>query len=171
MNVSSMLNCVPLPNSSVEQSAGLIDWIWEWANKMSLKPLTECEWITKGHGLSDDICTNTDGMKFNSENDNSVLLWSLPPWLGSVALMYLWKSVHKRPDRNHVFVIPKIMTYSWRKIMLKTCDVLFCIGIRHPLWGQCMYGSLFVAVYLPLLQCYPWTYRRSLSVLALERKV
>ena len=34
-----------------------------------------------------------------------------------------------------------------------------------------MHESLLIAVYLPYLPCYPWTFRRTESVLELERKL
>jgi hypothetical protein len=115
---------------------------------------------------------NCDGMKFPICNKQlDTLLWSPAPVIAVVALEELRKSRHKRPDLTHIFICPKLMTPLWRKHLLRTCCFSFYVdpGLSH--WPDEMHESLLVGVYLPYLPCYPWTYRRSKSVLELERQL
>ena len=81
------------------------------------------------------------------------------------------KSVHKRPWITHVIVVPKLMPFKWRKPLLKASNVSFYINSGHLAWPSHTYESLFVAILLPSLHCYPWTWKRSKSVLEVERQV
>ena len=61
------------------------------------------------------------------------------------------------------------MTYKWRKGLLRSCDFSFYIDPGCDHWPENMYESVLIGVYLPLLPCFPWTYRRTKSVLEVER--
>ena len=52
---------------------------------------------------------------------------------------------------------------------MRSCDLSFYIDPGHEIWKEEMYESLFIAIYLPMLHCLPWTYKRSESVLAMKR--
>ena len=171
MNGTSMLKFVPLALNAIQRSPSLLQWVRHWTSDVHLTPLTEIDWLTKGQGVSIDNRLNSDGMQFLNEDDSSTLLWCPPPCLANVCIEYLRKSIHKRPHKLHVLIVPKIMTYYWRRQVFRTCDVSFYIDTGHPSWPLEMHESIFVAIYLPLLHCFPWTYRKSNSVLALERRV
>ena len=171
MSGSSMLEFVPISLTAINRSRSLLPWIREWTGSNKLTPLKEVEWLTKGQCLSHDIIRNSDGVEFPREAEDDVLLWTPPPCIADIGLEYLRKSIHKRPDRVHVMIIPKLMTHLWRKNVLKTCDLSFYIDVGHPCWPEEMCESILVALYLPLLHCHPWTLRRTKSVLEVERQV
>ena len=167
----SMIEFIPISQSAMERSPELLTWIRGWSSVPTLTPLTENDWMIQGQGITTKSVSNTDGVQFFQELEPLTLLWSPPPSISDVALEMLRKSIHKRPTHTHIVVIPKVMTYLWRKTILKTCDLSFYIDAGHLHWPDDMYESLFVAVYLPLLPFHPWTLRRSNSVLEVERKV
>ena len=110
-------------------------------------------------------------MKFPVVGSDTTLLWSPPPIIADVALEYLRTSLHRRPQLCHIFVCPKLVTHKWRKNLLKSCDLSFYIDTGPNFWSGDMHESLLIGIYLPLLPCYPWTYRRSATVLEVERLV
>ena len=112
---------------------------------------------------------NTDGMEFPIVGNERLMLWTPAPAIADVALELLRTSLHRRPQMCHVFVCPKLMTYKWRKSLLRSCDFSFYVDVGPTYWPKHMHESLLISVYLPLLPCYPWTFRRSNSVLELER--
>ena len=167
-----MLDFVTISHTAIHSSPLLLKWIQHWTNCPKLKPLSEKDWLWKGQALSPDMHTNSDGMYLPQEGLDDVYLWIPAPCLADVALEFLRKSIHKRPHNYHGFqkhdnyedvcewtIVPKTMTYLWRKNVLKTCDLSFYVDPGHPAWKTDMYESLLVAVYLPLLHCFPWTYR------------
>jgi hypothetical protein len=147
-------------------------WIQDWSGVSNLSPLKAEDWFWKGQGLDTCFWSNCDGLKFPVVGKESTFLWCPPPCLADVALEALRKSLHKRPQHYHIFVCPKLMTYLWRKTLLRTCDFAFYVdpGVTED-WPETMHESLLIGVYLPLLPCPPWTFRRSKSVLALEGKL
>lgn len=168
----SMMSFIPIGKSAIDRSPYLLEWIREWALEDRLKPLTPKQWLWEGHGLSTASWSNTDGMKF-PVRDKSIktILWSPPPSIAEVAVEELRKSRHKRPDLCHIFVCSKIMTPKWRKYVLRTCCFAFSVDVNERHWPKEMYESLFVAIYMPYLHCYPWTFRSTNSVLELGRKL
>ena len=169
-----MNSYIPIGSPAHERSPKLLEWIQLWSGLGDrLKPLTPEGWQWEGHGLNpNDVWTNTDDIKFPiRDHSRDIYLWCPAPAIASVALEELRKSRHKRPDLIHIFVCPKLMTPLWRKHLLRTCCFSFYVdpGLAH--WPDSMHESLLIAVYLPYLPCYPWTFRRTESVLELERKL
>jgi hypothetical protein len=168
----SMLSFIPINKGAHMRSEDLVGWINHWLRPEKINPLTEKQWLWEGHGLSQHMWTNCDGMKFPVRKKNQhTYLWCPPPVIASVALEELRKSRHKRPDLTHIFVCPKLMTPCWRKHMLKTCCFSFYVDPGLAYWPDSMHESLLIGVYLPYLPCYPWTFRRSKSILELERQL
>ena len=164
-----MLTYIPIHLSAIERSNKLLTWVRTWCGNESLTPLSPTDWLWRGQGLGKSVWTNCDGLQFPVRSKEKVFLWSPPPCVADVAIEYLRESIHKRSDAVHIIIIPKLMTYAWRKTLLKTCDFSFYIDAGHDCWSECMYESLLIGVYLPLLNCFPWTLRKSGSVLELER--
>jgi hypothetical protein len=121
----SMLQHAPLRLSALDRQPGLLQWIASWA-PFPPTLLTPDQWATSGHGLS-------EGRKdrFNlwqpGVHPSSWFLWSPPPAIGDVATEELEISRHKRDDLSHIFLCPRLMTYAWRKRLMKICDVVFTI--------------------------------------------
>ena len=171
MTGKNMLDFVPIHLTALERSPALLHWIRQWTMLPSLIPLEPKDWIWKGQGLSTEFWHNCDGMKFPVVGSDTTLLWSPPPIIADVALEYLRTSLHRRPQLCHIFVCPKLVTHKWRKNLLKSCDLSFYIDTGPNFWSGDMHESLLIGIYLPLLPCYPWTYRRSATVLEVERLV
>ena len=131
MSGRDMLDYIPLNKSGINRYPKLLSWIQQWTDKGDLEPLVESEWLWKGQGLSDTFYTNVDKFELPMKTQEDVFLWAPPPAIADVALEYIHKSVHKRPTNYHILIIPKIMTYTWRKHVLKTCDLSFYIDIQH----------------------------------------
>jgi hypothetical protein len=169
MTGKDMLSFVPISLTAFERSKHLLDWVSGWLNQTNLKVLRADEWISRGQGLGKKSWMNVDGMKFSVKGEENVFVWAPPPCIADVSVEYLRMSIHRRPQNTHIFICPKLMTYKWRKAVLRSCDFSFYVdpGCLH--WPSEMFESILVAVYLPLLPCYPWTFRRSASVLEVER--
>ena len=164
-----MLAYVPIHLSAVDRDPNLLNWIRGWCGENDLAPLEPQDWLWKGQGLDSVMEFNVDGMAFPTRSRQRVFLWAPPPCIADIALEYLRESIHKRHDAIHIFIVPKLMTYVWRKILLKTCDLSFYLDAGHDCWKSEMHESIMCGIYLPLLHCYPWTLRRSGSVLEMER--
>jgi hypothetical protein len=166
-----MISFVPISQTICERSPSMLSWIQSWTSRKDLKALTEDQWFWEGQGLERELWTNCDGMKFPKKSKSDVFLWTPPPCIADVDLQVLRKSIHKRPDAMHVFVCPKLMTYKWRKMLLRSCCLSFYVDVGPDYWKDEMFESVLCGIYLPLLPCPPWTFRRSGSVLAVERKL
>ena len=169
MTGQNMLSFVPIHKGATERSPKLLDWIRSWAGKLDLHPLEPSAWLWKGQGLSRRKWKNCDGFEFPVASKEGVYLWSPPPTVADVALECLRESIHRRPTAVHIFVVPKLMSYLWRKTLLRTCDLSFYIDVGHDVWPSEMHESCLFGIYLPLLPCFPWTLRRTGSVLEMER--
>jgi hypothetical protein len=168
----AMSSFIPINKGAHLRSEHLVGWLYNCTFPIKLIPLTEKQWLWEGHGLSSEMWTNCDGMKFPVRNTHQdTYLWCPAPVVAAVALEELRKSRHKRPDLTHIFVCPKLMTPLWRKHLLRTCCLSFYVdpGLSH--WPDSMHESLLIGIYLPYLPCYPWTFRRSKSVLEVERQL
>ena len=168
----SMDSFIPINKGAHIRCENLTGWINTWTRPEAVTPLTEKEWLWEGHGLSQEMWKNCDGIQFPVRNTTKhTYLWCPAPAIAAVALEELRKSRHKRPDLTHIFVCPKLMTPLWRKHLLKTCCLSFYVdpGLSH--WPDSMHESLLIGIYLPYLPCYPWTFRRSKSVLEMERQL
>ena len=132
-------------------------------------PLTEIEWLKRGQGLGEVLWKNVDGMEVPVRSSDDTFLWAPAPAIADIALEYLRTSIHRRPESYHIFVCPKLMTYKWRKNLLKTCDLSFYVDTGVTYWPEGMHENLLIVIYLPLLHCHPWTYRGSRTILEVER--
>ena len=168
---ADMLSFIPINQTALERCDDLLAWFRSWTNEPELVPLSPKEWLWKGQGLSLNKKLNSDGIYLPTESNDKVMLWTPQPCIADVALEYLRKSIHKRPSIAHIFVVPKLMTYSWRKHALKNCDFSFYIDAGVPHWPSNQHESLLICLFLPHLHCRPWTFKGSNKVLALERKM
>ena len=164
-----MLSFIPINASAFDRSKSLLDWFKSWLCDPNVHLLKPEEWFWKGQALSDETWKNTDGVEMPVKCEDKTFIWSPPPCIADVAIEYLRTSIHRRPQNTHLFVCPKLMTYKWRKAVFRSCDFSFYVDCKSLHWSNEMHESLLVGVYLPLLPVYPWTFRRSKSVLELER--
>ena len=167
----AMKDFVPIHLSAIARSDKLLHWVRQWTMKDDLQVLDEKDWMWKGQGLGENMWRNRDGMSLPVREREDLFLWAPPPAVADVAVEFLRTSVHRRPNLYHVFICPKLMTHKWRKQLLKSCDLSFYVDVGVDHWEQSMHENLLIAIYLPLLHCFPWTYRRSKSILEMERQL
>ena len=79
-------------------------------------------------------------------------------------------SRHKRPHLNHIFIVPRIFTSQWRRLLYKTADFVFELpaGAR-PAWPASMHEPLVVSLTLRFAACAPFQLRNHPTVLELGR--
>jgi hypothetical protein len=53
------------------------------------------------------------------------------------------------PHWPHVFVIPRLMTHMWRKVLGKDADVLFTVPAGVSFWATGQFEPLIVAIVFP----------------------
>ena len=118
----------------MERSSNLIDWIRSWWSETlgELKLMTPEDWFLR-------------------VMDRGNFLWMVAPGAGEVAVEQLCVHIHGRPDTHHIFVIPHLCTCSWRKQLLKACDVVLTIQPNFDFWSSNMHEPLIIGIYFPLL--------------------
>ena len=166
-----MLNFVPNHEIALCQEPLLVDCICTCKYYPSLEELTEKECLWKVQGLADQNWTNVDGMEFPLKNVNDLLLWTPPLCIADVAVKFLRKYRHWRPELTHIIVVSKLMMYKWRKNIFKTCDLSLYVDFWPRYWPTNMHESFLIGVYFPLLYCSYWNLIRSRLVLEVERNL
>lgn len=101
----------------------------------------------------------------------SLYIWSPPLVIADVALEECMKAIHKRTDAIHVFMIPRLYSPLWTRMIYKVSDFVFHLspGSRH--WPKSMHELLFIGISLPLISRSPWTLRRTPLLVGLEWKL
>ena len=130
-----VLHYVPIHLNGIQRSPKLLDWIKSWWDEPELGPL--------------HVMTPEDW--FLRVMDEGNFLWVVPPSAGEAAVEQLCCHVHGRPNTHHLFVIPRLCTCSWRKQLLKVCDVVLTIQPQFSFWEADMHEPLLVGIYFPLL--------------------
>ena len=125
---ANMLQFVLLNQSALERSDNLLTWVQSWAPPSGLRVLKPLDWYELGHGLIggtnnlDNIWTPQYSQKCN--------LWVLPLAVVGDAMEEQIRSRHMNPHVPHIFICPRLMTYGWRKSLVKTADTIFLCSTR-----------------------------------------
>lgn len=83
----------------------------------------------------------------------------------------LTRSRHMDCYTPHIFICPRLMTFSWRKSLLKRADTVFYIQAgSRSYWPAHMHEPLIMALILPY-SLPPWLLRRTPQILELEREL
>jgi hypothetical protein len=166
----SMLDFVPLHLSAFRQP-GVASWMQSWIPSSSIHFLHPEEWYDIGHGM-DGGARDQFGTWVPHESSLEWQVWSPPPAIAEVALDELEESRHKRKHINHIWVAPWLMTYTWRKRLLKICDLVFSIppGAR-PFWPLSEHEPLIVGLTLRFSSSSPWQTKFTAGVLDVERQL
>ena len=136
-----------------------------------LKILTPEEWFVEGHGITGGE-KDAHGIWIPTHAINGrAFLWSLAPVIAEVALEECLKAVHKQTDAYHIFVIPRLFSPRWIRLLYKLADFVFHIPPGSPHWPCSAHEPLFVGISLPLLNRHPWTLRRTPLLVGLERQL
>jgi hypothetical protein len=72
------------------------------------------------------------------------------------ALEQLGQSIHKRPQHTHIVIVPRLMTYCWRKLLGKICDIIITVPLGTEGWSLTNFEPLIVGIYFPLCRHKPW---------------
>ena len=54
------------------------------------------------------------------------------------------------PWNPHVFLVPRVMTFAWRKALSKDADVMFTAEVGDHFWSPAQNEPLIIAIVLPL---------------------
>jgi hypothetical protein len=162
----TMLQHVPLRLNALERQPGLLRWIASWVPSPPVVLSPEL-WGTTGHGT----CGGAEdmfGMWQSKLHPADWFLWAPPPALGDVAVEELEISRHKRNNLSHIFLCPRLMTYAWRKRLIKICDAVLSIppGSR-TFWPATEHEPLILGLTLRFSPCSPWQVKRCSQFLAL----
>jgi hypothetical protein len=128
---------VPLHLTALEQHGNsMIEWVHSWFGGDGTW-LTPNDWFTVGH-------------------TSMSCIWTPPPTAADVAMEQLSQSIHKRPQHMHLVIVPRLMTFQWRKLLGKICDLVFTIPLGTEPWNTSQHEPLIVALYFPLSRHEPW---------------
>jgi hypothetical protein len=119
-------------------------WIWSWWNDkqgelLALEPLG---WFDEG------------------QQDGN-FLWCPPPAAANVVVEQLREARHKRPQCTHIVVVPRLMTGSWRKGMMKEFNLELTIPVGSNVWGASQHEALLIYVSFPLCRHPPWSLKKT----------
>ena len=164
----SMLSHVPLRFSALDRQPQLVHWLRSWVPSPNITVLSVQDWFTTGHGIGGWEVHG--GLRQPIELPTQWFVWSPAPALADVMLDELEEARHKRKQHNHIVVIPRLMTYAWRKRLRKICDLVFELppGARAH-WPLPEHEPLVVGLTLRFSASSPWQVKRATDVLALER--
>lgn len=165
----SMLSFVPIHQSALERSPMVLAWLYDWLPG-SPKILQPIDWFQSGQGIS--------GYTRDFENsvvpqfwEDSVFVWTPPPYAADVAIAELRKSRTKRMNHLHVFVCPRLCTTKWRRHFFKAADIVFEIPPFLACWPSQMHEPLIIGISFPFLRCAPWQLRGTPRMYEVARKV
>ncbi len=154
-----MLSFVDLSKTALEQHQGVLDYIKSWLDSSlrSSKSLSPEEWFQEGHGVVGGE-KNSRGMWIprHAENEKAYI-WAPPPIIADVALEECSKTIHKRTDVYHVFLIPRLYSPLWMWLLHKLSDFVFKLPPGSQHWPSSMHKPLVIGISLPLLTRNPWT--------------
>jgi hypothetical protein len=99
-------------------------------------------------------------------------LWSPAPLLADAMLDELDVSRHKRKQHNHIVLVPRLMTFAWRKQLRRMCDFVFELppGVR-VVWPASEHEPLVIGLTLRFSISSLWQVKQATAVLDLERAV
>lgn len=140
MRGTPMLQYVPLHLNAIERCSSVTDWVKSWlptegSGPVFLKPEEWFEPFVKGR----------------------VHVWTPPPAAADYAVELMAEGLHKRPDAFHVFIVPRLLTARWRKVLGRATDVLFHVPPKlNNVWEACQHEPLTIALVFPLSSQRPW---------------
>jgi hypothetical protein len=162
----AMSKFVPLHLTALERDPRVLEWVKTWIGDPDIKPLQPEDWFEVGHGITGS--TLSESGVWLPVRKTATHLWAPAPAAADVAVEEMMRARHKDPRSMHVFVVPKLMTYLWRKRLYKEADVSFEVPVGVPFWDKTMHERLIVVIVFPLFDFSPWRMKSMPAVLALE---
>lgn len=171
MTGKSILEFIPLNQSALDRQPAILSWVQSWIPASNVNCLAIQDWFVKGHGTSKGM-KNQDGVWMPGEISEGWFIWHPPPAIADIAVEELEISRHKRKHLNHIFIVPRLMTFAWRKKLQKVSDIVFAIppGSRH-FWPAHEHEPLIVGLTLRFSTSSPWQVKRGVKILELERSL
>ena len=168
MRGDPMLNFVDIAKSAVERSTAVLSYVRSWTFQ-SILPLTPEQWFIEGHGIIGGRRDRHGVWMPEHAKNGRVYLWTPPPVVADVALEEALKAVHKRTDATHIFVIPRLCTPLWSRLLFKLCDFHFRVPAGSPFWPSDMHEPLWIGIALPFIRYRPWSLRGTPLLVAMAR--
>ena len=168
-----MLLFIDLSRSAVERHTRVLNFVRSWLDPIvgESKHLKPEEWFQEGHGIIGGE-KDANGMWIPCHAGNGkAYIWTPPPVIADVALEECAKAVHKRTDAYHVFLIPRLYSPLWMRLLYKLSDFVFKLRPGSQHWPSCMHEPLFIGISLPLLNRNPWSVRGTPLLVDLERQL
>ena len=170
MRGDSMLSFVDIAKTAVERSGAVLDYVRSWSFQ-SLLPLTPEQWFVEGHGIVGGKKDRHGIWIPDHASNGRVYLWIPPLVVADVALEEALRAVHKRSDATHSFVIPRLCTPLWSKLLFKLCDFIFRAPAGSPFWPLDMHEPLWIGIALPFIRYRPWSLRGTPLLVAMAREL
>ncbi|KAL7579610.1 hypothetical protein ACA910_007975 [Epithemia clementina (nom. ined.)] len=99
-------------------------------------------------------------------------IWTPSPAAALDALNQLCNSKRVRPESAHVFIVPALLTYRWRRKLRRIADVVFTIPVGCNWWSSEQHKPVIVGLILPFFDCRPWQFKRDRAAVdAFTRKL
>jgi hypothetical protein len=163
-----MLDFVPIHLTALERCSSLKPWLETFVGK-DAEFLEPEDWFTRGHNLDESKWEyNSDGLKLPTFKKGT-FIWCPQPCAAEAAVEELRRARHKRQDSRHLFIVPRLMTPTWRKHLHKAADLILTLKPGHHAWSTDMLEPLTLAFVFPFISHKPWQLRGSYQLLALGR--
>lgn len=163
----NMLNFIPLHLTAIERSSSLLGWLESWAPDKILRLLRPVDWYDVGHGVMGGS-KNNEGI-WIPKYDTTCKLWCPAPASAFYIMEELSRARHVHPHTSHLFACARLITFGWRKLLLKYADVVFYVNPgSRDFWPSHMYEPFVVGLILSLSRHPPWQLKRSPKVLEME---
>ncbi len=116
MSGKNMLHFVPLVQSARERQPILVGFLQECvgqALQCKIKVLKVEEWFQEGHGIIGGYKVSHGVWIPRHAKNGRVYFWAPLPVVADVALEECLKTVQKRMDTYHIFLIPRLLAPAW----------------------------------------------------------
>ena len=168
-----MLSFVDLLRTAIERHPGVLKFVRSWVAPIlgdSTVLLPE-EWFREGHGIVGGTKDSTGLWIPQHASNGRVYIWNPPPIIADVALEECAKAIHKHTDAYHILLIPRLYSPLWMRLLYKVSDFVFQLPPASQHWPSSMHKPLFIGISFPLLHRNPWSIRRMLLLVELERQL
>ena len=168
-----MLSFVDLLCTAIERHPGVLKLVRSWVTSIlgdSTVLLPE-EWFCEGHGIAGSTKDSSGLWIPQHASDGRVYIWNPPPIIADVALEECVKAIHKHTDAYHIFLIPRLYSPLWMRLLYKVSDFVFQLPPASQHWPSSMHEPLLIGISFPLLHRNPWSIRRMSLLVELERQL
>lgn len=170
MQGDDMLGFIPLHKNALERASRLTEWLRVHVTceeEGGLEFLDPEGWYERGHDIIGGTY-NCDGMWLPTCR-KGMYVWSPPPCVAAQCLEQLRIARHKRQVSTHVFVCPRVMAMVWQRQLYRSADLVLQLPAGNNIWSSEQYEPLFIGIYFPFLECFPWQLKGAPKILEMGR--